>query len=89
MQVLSIDQIALELNVLNDILADRFCILREGQRRDGFTEAQIARTQADDQVGEAVAPQAILQDVRQLGIAEGHVLEGRLWHRAVHGHPSV
>ena len=63
---LPINQIALKLNVLYDVLFDSFSILCEGHGRNGLLQAEIGGAQTDDQMRERVAAKAILQDMCQL-----------------------
>ena len=58
-------QITLELDIFHNILLDSFRVLSESKRRDRFSEAEVRGTQTDDQMCEAIASKAVLENVSQ------------------------
>ena len=69
----SLSDIAFELVILDDLLADGLRILRKGEGRDCLLETQVGWAETDYQVGMGVVSQAILQYMSQLGVSERDV----------------
>ncbi len=71
-----VDHLHLGVLVLDGLVADEGGLGRVGQRRQVLLHEGVARREAGDHQAVGVAPDRLLKQTRQLGVAVGDVLEG-------------